>query len=108
MGPLDPQKCKHTTAKEYYQRDKKGLLIPLVGVDFFDDEEPGMVTIYVRYADGTRWPARTVNMAVPKHAEDVLLAWSAKSYDGSPNDSLHDYRQNRVPDCGGTPCSSTE
>jgi hypothetical protein len=69
---------KHTTAKDAYNDP--------VGVDFFDDEQDGFVSIYLRDANGKRFPARTVDMSKKEHAKEVLLAWMERG-------PLHDYRR---------------
>ena len=56
-----------------------------VGVDLFDDERDGFTTIYVRHADGTRYPARDVAMSKPAHAKSVIEAWQTRG-------DTHDYR----------------
>ena len=46
-----------------------------VAVALFDDEEPGLVSIYYRYQDGGLWPCRTVDTGNLTHAQEVLSAW---------------------------------
>lgn len=55
-------------------------LSPVVGIDLFDDEADGisMTAIYRRFADGTRWFCRTVNMEVSGHADRVIGAWALR------------------------------
>ncbi len=59
-----------------------------VGIDLFDETCGGipMTAIYERFANGFRFPARTVNMTVHPHAEDVISAWVRKHPD------VRDYR----------------
>ena len=62
-----------------------------VGIDLFDDVSDDGVpvtAIYVRYSDGTRYPARTVNTSNPEHAKSVLDAWAKKG-------PVNDYRQKK-------------
>lgn len=59
---------KHTTARDCVSHGAA------VGCDLFDDEHPGQVSIYLRFADGTLWPARTVDPNAP-HGPEVLSAW---------------------------------
>ncbi|GGG60978.1 hypothetical protein [Hymenobacter glacieicola] len=68
----------HTTAADIPQ-------LATVGVDLFDDIEPGYTAIYVRYSDGTRWPARNVNMADPEKANSIIAAWALRGI-------INDYR----------------
>lgn len=79
MENREPEDWKHTTTLDSGRHGEP------VGIDLFDDEEPGMVSIYVRHADGTRNPARSVNMTKEEHAANVLGAWSLKG-------TVHDYR----------------
>lgn len=48
---------------------------PRVGIDLFDGDPPGHTAIYVRFADGTRWPCRTVEMADAPRAASIIGAW---------------------------------
>ena len=72
---------KHTTAGSIPK-------CSIVGIDLFDDEQEGYVSIYQRYEDGTRFPARTVSTADQKHYLNVMLAWLGT---GMQN---FDYRKN--------------
>jgi len=80
LHPSDPY-WKHTTATS--------IVGERVGVDLFDDEQPGMVTVYVRYADGTRTPGRDITMP---GGEKCLAAW-CRDYGGK----VRDYRANKNP-----------
>ena len=84
MNHQDASEWKHTTTL-----DNRGHGEP-VGVDLFDDEQNGFVSIYQRFADGTRFPARTVNLSNAAHAEVVILAWMARG-------EVADYRQVKTP-----------
>lgn len=64
-----------------------------VGIDLFDDEHPNMVSIYQRFGDGTRFPARTVNLDKREEAIAVLGAWMLKG-------KVNDYRQFGVSEPG--------
>lgn len=55
------------------------------GIDLFDDEQPGFTTIYIRYDDGTRCSARSVDMSDAVHADTCLRAWCA-------GQSVNDFR----------------
>lgn len=48
---------------------------PSVGVDLFDDENPGHTTIYIRFADGKRTPGRDVKADNPAF-KSILDAWT--------------------------------
>lgn len=72
MKHKDADEWKHTTATRLDMENDA------VGVDLFDDEQPGFVSIYIRFPSGGRWPARTVNMSNPEHAQSVLEAWSKR------------------------------
>ena len=76
MTSVDDKKWPMTTAKkdETHLKDEDGL-------DLFDEVTAGitLTAIYIRYEDGTRWPARTVNVTdpvTPLHPQDVLNAWA--------------------------------
>jgi len=70
----------------YWKHKTSDIMLKQVeGVDLFDDEEEGFVSIYERFTDGSRWPARTVNMAEKEQAEDVIAAWGEKG-------EVRDYR----------------
>ena len=84
MDHQDASEWKHTTTL-----DSRGHGDP-VGVDLFDDEQTGFVSIYQRFTDGTRFPARTVNLSNAAHAEVVILAWMARG-------EVADYRQVKTP-----------
>ena len=56
-----------------------------VGVDLFDDEVEGQVSIYLRFANGKRFPARTVEMSEVEHARRVLGGWAKRG-------PVNDYR----------------
>jgi len=84
MPSFDPaREWKHQTTKDSRRHGDP------VGVDLFDDEQEGMTTIYVRHADGTRYPARDVFMGKPEHAKSVLEAWQTR---GPTNDYRTKYK----------------
>ena len=85
MTHLPANEWKHTTAANCHQQP--------VAIEFFDDEQPGFVSIYERYADGTRWPCRSVNLSAD-HAESVLGAWAVR---GAELGTVNDHRANKVP-----------
>ncbi len=61
-------------------------------VEFYDDEETGMVSIYYSDKAGQkRWPCRTVNMTTQngKHGKDVIDAWMSDA------DEIRDYRKSQ-------------
>ncbi len=61
---------RHMTARNIYEL--KGP----ESVEVFDDEEPGLVHLYI--TDGkVRHPARSVDTSNRKHFESVLSAWAA-------------------------------
>ena len=62
-----------------------------IGIDLFDDEDEGQFSIYLRFADGSRLPARTVSLDPPAHAASVLAAWI------SHHGPVNDYRINKMP-----------
>lgn len=70
---------KHQTAEQSVGNG------PTVGVDLFDDEYEGQVSIYTRFANGTRWPARTL-LKSADHFDEVLAAWT--------KGDVNDYRSN--------------
>lgn len=83
MNHRESNMWKHTTARHAYGDS--------VGVDLFDDElnvagEP-TVSVYVRFQDGTRFPARTITPGADNY-ESCLLAWCAKG-------EVNDYRTNK-------------
>ncbi len=57
----------------------------VAGIDLFDDEDAGQFSIYLRYKDGTRSPARTVMIGTPE-AYSILRAWQVRG-------PVSDYRQ---------------
>ena len=60
---------KHAT-REWADNEKP------VGCDLFDDEQHGFVTIYQRFADGTRIGARSVKKCFDhEHYTNVMCAW---------------------------------
>jgi len=63
----------HTTWKHDTTDD---ILQARAGIDLFDDENPGHVTVYIRYVDGSRAGARDIWLAGP-NAERCLAAWCA-------------------------------
>lgn len=63
-------------ARWKHQTAEKSPTTEPIGVDFFDDEETGFVTVYLRFPDGSLWPARTVNARLKKHAKSVLDSWA--------------------------------
>ncbi len=76
-----------TTAASIFEIPQKPRI-----VEFYDDEEAGMVSIY--YGDATgkkRWPCRTVNMTAQNgdHGKSVIDAWMSDA------DEIRDYRQSR-------------
>jgi len=71
---------KHTTAASHQGVDN------YAGIDVFDDEEDGHVSIYVRFKDGTRWPARTVSL----NARQIIKAWTEHK------GPLNDYRRDKT------------
>ncbi len=78
---------KHTTAKDAF-----GDMGATAGVDLFDDElndagEP-TVSVYVRFNDGTRFPARTITPGNDGY-ESCLAAWCARG-------PVNDYRTNKA------------
>lgn len=80
MNHRDANDWKHTTGTDPYAET--------AGVDLFDDElnaagEP-TVSIYLRAADGTRRPARTITPGTP-YFDSVLQAWMEKG-------TVNDYR----------------
>lgn len=72
---------KHTTALTVHGDGK-----PAAGIDLFDDEVNAegkpTVSIYMRFSDGTRWPARTITPGASNFHE-CLTAWTL---DGGVND----------------------
>jgi len=84
MNALDPQKCQHTTAPTFL-----GYSQEIVGIDLFDEQVNGenQTVIYQRFADGKRWPARTVTRKNPEHYTSVIDAWSRRG-------TVHDHRTN--------------
>jgi hypothetical protein len=87
MFSVPANQWKHTTATHHQGCDKYD------GIDLFDDEDEGHVSIYVRFTDGTRFPARTVCLDTPDdpgHAQIVLGAWAQRG-------QVHDYRSNKMP-----------
>lgn len=75
---------KHRTAA--YHQGVDGY----AGIDLFDDEEDGHASIYVRFKDGTRWPARTVSMDDAKRARQIIKAWTEHK------GPMNDFRRNKT------------
>jgi hypothetical protein len=76
----------HRPAEQWEHKTAAGWrLQEPVGIDLFDEENGAFTAIYLRFADGTRWPARTVNMANPQRAAEILAAWSKRG-------PVNDYR----------------
>lgn len=70
MNTWNPKDAKHRTANSLHELRQSHEVI-----EVYDDEEPGMLMLYV--ADGElRWPARTVSLRVPDHAQRVIRAWA--------------------------------
>lgn len=78
MDHKDAKEWKHTTAKSIFEAEDDGI-------DLFDDEQPGHVTIYKRLKNGNRWPCRSVCLENYDHATSVLGAWVF-------NRKVNDYR----------------
>jgi hypothetical protein len=75
---IPPNEWKHKTATEYQGSENHA------GIDLFDAAD-GQIEIYVRYKDGTRFPARTVDPAGgEEHVKSVLAAW--EDHKGTVND----------------------
>jgi hypothetical protein len=64
---------------------------PRIGIDLFDDEQRGFITIYVRLPNGKRTPARSIiaTRQHQKHAQTCLNAWA------SCHPIVNDYRRDR-------------
>ena len=60
------------------------------GIDLYDDEEEGHVSIYVRFTDGTRWPARTVSLNNAELARQIITAWAER------RGPMNDFRRNKT------------
>jgi hypothetical protein len=81
---IHDQFWKHITAAFYQGVDN------YAGIDLYDDEEDGHVSIYVRFKDGTRWPARTVSLKDAAQARQIITAWAER------RGPLNDYRRNKT------------
>ena len=67
----------HTTAEQCQGNGRE------VGVDLFDSPyNAGFVVIYNRFANGLRWPARSIDMNDASGPE-ILAAWTGR---GTAND----------------------
>lgn len=83
MGHVDAKYWKHTTTLDSRRHGEP------VGIEFYDDERPGFVSIYEIFADGTRFPCRTVNLENHEHAKSILDAWEIK---GIKRGTFNDFR----------------
>ena len=83
MLRYENDEARHTTSKCSTSHGEP------IGIDLFDDEftdEFGPQTsIYLRHADGTRWPARSVSMCEAKHYQSVIGSWATRG-------DVNDYR----------------
>ena len=86
MGNLPASQWLNTTAPDLLTYKQK-----IAGIDLFDEVHNGEVqtAIYQRFADGKRWPARTVSRGDRQRHDDIVLAWSRKG-------TVNDYREQKA------------
>lgn len=90
-----------TTVCTWKHETTDDILQARAGIDLFDDEAPGMITIYIRYADGSRAAVRDIKADHPS-ADRCLAAWCngqfVKDYREAAHEQYYDKFRNLLLD----------
>ena len=75
----------HVEASDWKYTTSEFKIEENTGIDLFDDEYPNQISIYIRYKDGTRFPARTIEKGT-EFTDKILGSWCI-------NKKVIDYRK---------------